>query len=64
MLDDDVVYRIGSEEDRGPNAVVASCRSGSGRARKLFDVVEFSNRIVGTVADRTVLIEALPGEEH
>lgn len=57
MLDDDVVYRIGGDEHRGPAAVVASYRSGSALARRLFDLVEFSHRIVGTVADRTVRID-------
>ena len=57
MLDDDVVYRIGTEDHHGPRAVVASYRSGSQLARSLFDRVEFSHRIVGTVAERTVRID-------
>lgn len=57
MLDDDVVYRIGNETHRGPSEVIASYRSGSELARRLFDRVEFSHRIIGTIAERTVRID-------
>lgn len=57
MLADDIVYRIGDDEHRGPAAVIESYRSGSELARQLFDVVEFSHAIIGPVADRAVRID-------
>lgn len=48
LLADDIVYLIGDETLRGPDAVVASYRAASEMAHRLFDAVEYDHRVIPT----------------
>ena len=49
LLSPEVVYEIGDERLVGPDAVLASYRSASAMAHRLFPGVEYRHQVIGTV---------------